>query len=336
MRTSDFYYDLPQELIAFYPVANREESRLMVLKRDNQKIEHRRFFDLPQILREGDFLVLNNTRVITSRLFGKKDTGREVEVLLTERLGPRLWKGIMKNPKNGMEIEFDGELKSKVLKDGKDDWLFEFGKDADDYIEYSGSMPLPPYIKRRPEDKDKIFYQTVYADKKGAVAAPTAGLHFTKRILEEISQKGIETLYITLHVGAGTFKPVKTENVKEHRINQEHREVSLETAAAINRAKKREGKRIVAVGTTVVRTLEGAIDRYGDLQPALGNTDLFIYPGFEFRVVDVLITNFHLPRSTLLMLVSAFAGREFILKAYEEAKESGYRFLSYGDAMVII
>jgi len=196
-------------------------------------------------------------------------------------------------------------------------------------------MPLPPYIKRMPEENDRIFYQTVYADKKGAVAAPTAGLHFTRRLLDEIRQKSVEILYITLHVGAGTFKPVKTENVEEHKVHQEYREISNEAALAINRA-KREGKRIVAVGTTVVRTLEGALDKNGDVQPALGYTDLFIYPGFKFQIVDVLITNFHLPRSTLLMLVSAFTGRELILKAYKEAIEKGYRFLSYGDAMIII
>jgi S-adenosylmethionine:tRNA ribosyltransferase-isomerase len=334
MRTADFDYDLPRELIAFYPVPNREESRLMVLRRNNQKIEHRGFFELPQLLREGDVLVLNNTKVIPSRLFGKGKTSNGVEVLLTKRISPRLWKGIMKNPKNGMEIEFDGGLKGKALKDGKDEWLFEFEKDADDYIEHYGKMPLPPYIGRLPEDSDRIFYQTVYADKKGAIAAPTAGLHFTKELLDEIRYKGIEIYYITLHVGAGTFKPIKTENIEEHRILQEYREITAETATAINKA-KREGRRIVAVGTTVVRTLESAIDEHGSVKPVLGSTDLFICAGFQFRIVDVLITNFHLPRSTLLILVSAFAGREFILKTYEEAKEKGYRFLSYGDAMII-
>ena len=335
MKTADFDYELPHEFIAFYPVSNREESRLMVVWRNNQKIEHRRFFELPQILKEGDILVLNNTKVIPSRLFGKKDKGKKVEVLLTDRINACFWKAIMKNPKHNMVIEFDGGFKGKVLKDGKDEWIIEFEEDADDYIEHSGRMPLPPYIKRQPEEKDRIFYQTVYADKKGAVAAPTAGLHFTRRLLDEIRQKGIEILYITLHLGAGTFKPVKTENVEEHKIHQEYREISDEAALAINRA-KREGKRIVAAGTTVVRTLEGALDKNGNVQPAFGYTDLFIYPGFQFQIVDILITNFHLPRSTLLMLVSAFAGRELILKAYKEAMEKEYRFLSYGDAMIII
>ncbi len=335
MRTADFDYSLPEELIAFYPVSNREESRLMVVYRNNQKIEHRRFLELPQILKEGDVLVLNNTKVIPSRLFGKKDTGKEIEVLLTERTNPRFWKAVMRNPKRGMNIDFNGVLKGKVLKDGKDGWLVEFEEEADDYIEQCGKMPLPPYIKRRPEENDRIFYQTVYADKKGAVAAPTAGLHFTRRLLDEIRQKGIEILYIILHVGAGTFKPVKTKNVEEHKIHPEYREISNEGALAINKA-RRGSKRIVAVGTTVVRTLEGALDKNGNVQPAFGYTDLFIYPGFKFQIVDVLITNFHLPRSTLLMLVSAFAGRELILKAYKEAIEKGYRFLSYGDAMIII
>jgi len=335
MKTADFDYELPHELIAFYPVSNREESRLMVVYRNNQKIEHRRFLESPQILKEGDILVLNNTKVIPSRLFGKKDKGKKVDVLLTERINPSLWKAIMKNPKHDLKIEFDGVLKGKVLKDGKDEWIIEFEEDADDYIEHFGRMPLPPYIKRMPEENDRIFYQTVYADKKGAVAAPTAGLHFTRRLLDEIRQKSVEIIYITLHVGAGTFKPVKTMNVEEHKIHPEYREISNEAALAINRA-RREGKRVVAVGTTVVRTLEGALDKNGNVQPALGYTDLFIYPGFKFQVVDVLITNFHLPRSTLLMLVSAFAGRELILKAYKEAMEKGYRFLSYGDAMLIL
>jgi len=334
MKTADFDYELPHELIAFYPVTNREESRLMIVNRNNQKIEHIRFLELPQILKEGDILILNNTKVIPSRLFGKKDEDKKVEVLLTERINPSLWKAIMKNPKHDLKIEFGG-LKGKVLKDGKDEWVIEFEEDADDYIEHSGRMPLPPYIKRQPEENDRIFYQTVYADKKGAVAAPTAGLHFTRRLLDEIRQKGIKILYITLHVGAGTFKPVKTENVEQHKIHQEYREMPVETALAINRA-KREGKRIVALGTTVVRTLEGALDKNGNVQPAFGYTGLFIYPGFKFQVVDVIITNFHLPRSTLLMLVSAFADRELILKAYKEATEMKYRFLSYGDAMIII
>lgn len=343
MKTADFDYDLPQEFIAFYPLPKREESRLMVLNRKNERIVHRRFYELPDLLREGDLLVLNNTKVLPARLFGKTDNGKRFEVLLTERMNSSLWKGIMRNPKNGMAVEFvdstsspqDGCLKGKVLKNGKDEWLFEFEESADDYIERFGKMPLPPYIKREPEEEDRVFYQTVYAEKEGAIAAPTAGLHFTEALLDEIMRRGVEIGYVTLHVGIGTFKPVKTEDIREHQIHPEYREIPEETALAVNRA-KREGRRIVAVGTTVVRTLEGAADESGSLQPAIGHTELFIFPGFRFQIVDVLITNFHLPRSTLLMLVSAFAGRELIFNAYQAAKREGYRFLSYGDAMMIL
>lgn len=335
MKTADFDYYLPQELIAFYPLQKREESRLMVLRRKERKIGHRRFYELPEFLKEGDVLVLNNTKVIPARLSGKTDAGRELEVLLEERINPRLWKGIMRNPKHGTMIQFGGGLKGKVLRDGKDRWLVEFEETADDYIERFGKMPLPPYIRREPEERDRIFYQTVYAKTEGAIAPPTAGLHFTERVLDEIRKKGVEIQYVTLHIGAGTFKPVKTDDIIEHNIHPEYREILSQTALAIGRAKQ-EGRRIVTVGTTVVRALESSVDEMGNLQPAVGLTELFIYPGFQSQIVDGLITNFHLPRSTLLMLVSAFAGREFILEAYEEAKKEGYRFLSYGDAMLIL
>ena len=335
MKTADFDYHLPQELIALYPLQRREESRLMVLLRKEQKVEHRRFYELPEFLREGDVVVLNNTKVIPARLFGKTDAGKEFEVLLEERVNPRLWKGIMKNPKHGMTIQFNGGLKGKVLRDGKDRWLVEFEEIADDYIERFGKMPLPPYIRREPEEWDRIFYQTVYAKIEGAIAAPTAGLHFTERLLDEIHKKGVEIQYVTLHIGAGTFKPVKTDDIRKHNIHPEHKEIPEQTALAVCRA-KRERRRIIAVGTTVVRALESSVDEIGSLQPAIGLTELFIYPSFQFRIVDGLITNFHLPRSTLLVLVSAFAGREFILEAYKEAKKEGYRFLSYGDAMLIL
>jgi S-adenosylmethionine:tRNA ribosyltransferase-isomerase len=335
MRTADFDYNLPQELIAFYPLTNREGSRLMVLLRKERKIGHRRFYELPEFLKEGDMVVLNNTKVIPARLFGKTDAGKEFEVLLEERINPRLWKGIMRNPKHGIMIEFDGGLKGRVLRDGRDGWLVEFDEIADGYIERFGKMPLPPYIRREPEERDRIFYQTIYAKAEGAIAAPTAGLHFTERLLDEMRKKGVEIQYVTLHVGAGTFKPVKTDDIREHSIHPEYREIPEQTALSVNRA-KREGRRIIAVGTTVVRALESGVDERGRLQPAVGLTELFIYPGFQLRIVDSLITNFHLPRSTLLMLVSAFAGREFILEAYGEAIKEGYRFLSYGDAMLIL
>jgi len=335
MKTADFDYNLPEELIAFYPLSRREESRLMVISRRDGGVEHKRFYELPRLFKEGDVLVLNNTKVLPARLLGRTDTGKRYEILLTERLSPSLWKGIMRNPKNGMTVEFDGGLKGKILKNGKDEWLVEFAEHPDDYIERFGKMPLPPYIRREPEEKDRFFYQTVYAEKEGAIAAPTAGLHFTEGLLDEIRKCGVEIRYITLHVGVGTFKPVKTKYIKEHRIHPEYREIPEETASALRRAKS-EGRRVFAVGTTVVRALESAVDESGGLKPESDYTDLFIYPGFEFHVVDALITNFHLPRSTLLMLVSAFVGREFIFKAYEEAKKEGYRFLSYGDAMLIL
>ncbi|MBI2486393.1 MAG: tRNA preQ1(34) S-adenosylmethionine ribosyltransferase-isomerase QueA [Deltaproteobacteria bacterium] len=335
MNTSDFDYDLPQEFIAFYPLSKREDCRLMVLSRKDQSIEHRRFYELPDLLREGDLLVLNNTKVLPARLFGKVNNDKRFEILLSERINSRLWKSLMRNPKNGMTIEFDGGLKGNVLRKGKDEWLVEFEENADDYIEHFGKMPLPPYIRREPEEEDRIFYQTVYAEKEGAIAAPTAGLHFTESLLDEIRRRGVEIRYVTLHVGIGTFKPVKVENIKDHNMHPEYVEIQEETALAVNRAKS-ENRRIVAVGTTVVRALESRVDESGNLLPKGAYADLFIYPGFRFQVVDALITNFHLPRSTLLMLVSAFAGREFIFKAYGEAKRERYRFLSYGDAMLIL
>ncbi|MER3446469.1 MAG: tRNA preQ1(34) S-adenosylmethionine ribosyltransferase-isomerase QueA [Candidatus Dadabacteria bacterium] len=335
MKTADFDYHLPQELIAFYPLQNREESRLMILWRGEQKIGHRRFYELPEFLKKGDVVVLNNTKVIPARLFGKTDAGKGFEVLLEERINPRLWKGIMRNPKHGMMIQFNGGLRGRVLRNGKDRWLVEFDEIADYYIERFGKMPLPPYIRREPEEGDRISYQTVYAKTEGAIAAPTAGLHFTESLLDEIHKKGAEIQYITLHIGAGTFKPVKTDDIRKHNIHSEYREIPEQTALSVSRA-KREGRRVIAVGTTVVRAIESSVDEKGNLRPAAGPTELFIYPGFRFQIVDGLITNFHLPCSTLLMLVSAFAGREFILRAYEEAIREGYRFLSYGDAMLIL
>lgn len=335
MKTADFDYHLPQELIAFYPLLDREQSRLMVVRREDGEIEHRRFYELSDLLEEGDLLVLNNTKVIPARLFGKLSNGNKFEVLLAERVNPRLWKAIMRNPKHGVTVEFDGGFKGRVLKNGKDEWLIDYEKNADDYIERYGKMPLPPYIEREPEEKDRVLYQTVYAERDGAIAAPTAGLHFTKELIDEIRRNGVEVRYVTLHVGVGTFRPVKAEDITEHKMHPEYREIPEETALAVNKAKT-ERRRVVAVGTTVVRTLESAADESGGMSTESGYTDLFIYPGFRFQVVDALITNFHLPRSTLLMLVSAFTGREVIFKAYDEAKKEGYRFLSYGDSMLIL
>lgn len=335
MKTTDFDYRLPEELIAFYPLPKREESRLMILTREDGRVQHRRFYEIPQFLKRGDILVLNDSKVIPARLFGKTNARRRVNITLIERINPQLWKVMMRKPKHGMTVELDDGLKARVIKDGKKQWLVEFVEPADSYIERFGKMPLPPYITREAEEMDRTSYQTVYAEKEGAIAAPTAGLHFTNKLLDEIREKGVEIRYVTLHVGVGTFQPVKTENVGGHNIHSEYREIPEETAFAVNRA-KREGRRIVAVGTTVVRALESAVDEQGNLQPAFGQTDLFIYPGFKFRMTDVMVTNFHLPRSTLLMLVSAFAGRDLILRAYDQAKEEGYRFLSYGDAMLIL
>jgi S-adenosylmethionine:tRNA ribosyltransferase-isomerase len=335
MKTSDFDYHLPKELIAFYPLTKREQSRLMVVRRGDGEIGHRRFYQLPGLLKGGDLLVLNNTKVIPARLFGKLSNGERFEVLLAERVNPRLWKAIMRNPKHGITVKFDGGLRGRVLKNGKDEWLIEYEVNADDYVGQYGKMPLPPYIEREPEERDRASYQTVYAEKYGAIAAPTAGLHFTKELIDELLLNGVEVHYVTLHVGVGTFRPVKTDDISEHKMHPEYREIPEETALAVNKAKS-ERRRVIAVGTTVVRTLESVADQSGRIRKENGTTDLFIYPGFHFRVVDALITNFHLPRSTLLMLVSAFAGKELIFKAYEEAKKERYRFLSYGDAMLIL
>lgn len=334
MKTSDFDYNLPEESIAVYPLSNREESKLLLIKRNEGVVGHKRFYDLPALLRDGDVLVLNDTKVIPARLFGKARVNDKFEVLLLERVNPKLWKSMMRNPKHGMIVEFESGLKGKILRNGKEEWLFEFEDDPDNYIEHFGKMPLPPYIKREAEDKDRLTYQTVYAKKDGAAAAPTAGLHFTDNLLREIGKRGVEITYVTLHVGAGTFQPVKTDDILKHKMHSEHREITEETATIINKA-KREGRRIIAVGTTVVRSLESAVDSSGNLQPASGYTELFIYPGFRFQVVDALITNFHLPRSTLLILVSAFAGKDVIASSYEEAIREKYRLLSYGDSMLI-
>jgi S-adenosylmethionine:tRNA ribosyltransferase-isomerase len=334
MKTADFDYHLPEEKIAFRPLEDRQNSRLMVLDRNEGKRSHRRFADLPELLKEGDLLVLNNTKVIPARLTGRRESGAGIEVLLLGKHDDRSWKCLVRNPRQDLKIEFEQGVAGRLLRNGTG-WLIEFGERSDDFIHNIGRMPLPPYIKREPDERDKLTYQTVYAKTPGAIAAPTAGLHFTEQMLATLRERGIEVRDVTLHVGIGTFKPVKAENIQEHEMHAEYREIPPETASAVNAARA-QGRRVVSVGTTVMRTLESSMDDNGEVLPCSGSTDIFIYPGFKFRAVDALITNFHLPRSTLLMLVSAFAGREFILSAYEEAKDAGYRFLSYGDAMLII
>jgi S-adenosylmethionine:tRNA ribosyltransferase-isomerase len=343
MKVSDFDYKLPKELIAKFPVEPRDSARLMVLYRDSGKIEHRIFRDIAEYLKEGDVLVLNDTKVIPARLFGRLETGGKVELLLIRQPLPNVWE-VMAKParklKEGKRIIFDEELEG-IVKGyaGEGKRLVEFNvkgnKDFMEKLEEVGHIPLPPYIEReeRPEDRKK--YQTVFAQKPGAVAAPTAGLHFTKELLEKLKSKGVIIKTVTLHVGPGTFKPVKVEKVEEHKMDYETYNVPEETAYEINKAKE-EGRRVVAVGTTVVRTLESAADEKGKVKAGEDSTNLFIYPGYKFKVIDALITNFHLPRSTLIMLVSAFAGRERILNAYREAVKEGYRFYSYGDAMFIV
>ena len=332
-------YDLPEERIAQTPVEPRDHSRLMVLHRDTDQIEHRHFYDVIDYLNPGDVLVINETRVIPARLFGERAGGGACEVLLLRQLGPKRWETLVKPGKKlkpGAEITFGGgQLRARIAEttdvggrivDFDCDGTFEAALDE------LGEMPLPPYIHERLEDKER--YQTVYAKQEGSAAAPTAGLHFTPELLNRIREKGVDVVPVLLHVGLGTFRPVKTENVEEHEMHSEYFEVTAEAAARINAARERGG-RVVAVGTTSVRTLESAAEN-GVLLPRRGETSIFIKPGYRFQMVDALITNFHLPGSTLVMLVSALYDREKILAAYEEAVRDGYRFFSFGDAMLIL
>jgi S-adenosylmethionine:tRNA ribosyltransferase-isomerase len=331
--TRDFDYDLPEESIAQEP-APRGESRLLVLDAEGPD-RHRRVADLPRLLRAGDLLVLNDTRVIPARLFGQREGGGggRMEVLLIEKAGDVEWEALVRpgrRAKPGTVLRF-GELSAEVIEKREDRYRLRFSEPVEPHLDRLGHVPLPPYIRRPDREADRERYQTVYARNPGAVAAPTAGLHFTEAILEETAAAGIDVARVTLHVGIGTFRPVSAERVEDHRMDRERYEVGEETAEAIRRTRA-SGGRIVAVGTTVVRTLESA----ALAAPAgtRGSTELFITPGFRFQAVDVLLTNFHLPRSTLLMLVSAFAGRDRVLAAYEEAVREGYRFYSYGDAML--
>ena len=333
MKSEDFDYSLPKNLIAAYPKDKRDESRLLVLDKEKKSVEHKNFYNLTDYLVPGDLLILNNTKVIPAKLKGIRE-GRETEILLTTRLDGSEWKVLVQKPKNDSVINFEDGLKGTLNKNSLNEWTVTFNRDADEYIQDRGKMPLPPYIDREPEDKDKETYQTIYAKKDGAIAAPTAGLHFTKELMEEIRNLCIDIKYITLHVGIGTFRPVKTDKIEDHVMHSEFVEIPEDTSSAVNFAKK-NSRRVIAVGTTAVRALESAAGEGGDLNPYSDLTDLFIFPPYEYKIVDAMITNFHLPKSTLLMLVSAFCGKDFLFQAYETAKMENYRFLSYGDAMFI-
>ncbi|MBO7390359.1 MAG: tRNA preQ1(34) S-adenosylmethionine ribosyltransferase-isomerase QueA [Clostridia bacterium] len=340
MKTSDFYYDLPEELIAQHPAEPRDSSRLLVIDRETGAYEDKVFTDITDYLREGDVLVVNNTKVIPARLIGhRKGCTGEVEFLLLKRIDYSHWRCIVRPGKKlnvGAEVVFSSELSARVVERGEEgERVVEFLFDGvfEDILARVGAMPLPPYIKEKLTDNSK--YQTVYSKVDGSAAAPTAGLHFTNALLDRIRAKGVKVSEILLHVGLSTFRPVKAENIEDHKMHDEYYEISPEVAEEINRAKA-EGRRVICVGTTSVRTLESAADRIGHLSAGSGNTDIFIYPPYTFKIVDALITNFHLPESTLLMLVSAFMGREKALAAYKHAVESRYRFFSFGDACFIL
>jgi len=340
MKREDFYYFLPEELIAQHPLENRADSKLLVLNKDTGEIEHRNFNNIIEYLNEGDCLVLNDTRVIPARLFGNR-IGREesIEVLLLKREDKNIWEALVKPGKKarpGHILEFGGGiLKGEVLEIGEDGTRiinFQYEGIFEEILDKLGEMPLPPYITEVLDDRER--YQTVYAKNRGSAAAPTAGLHFTTKLLDEIKEKGVSIGYITLHVGLGTFRPVKADNILDHHMHSEYYNISEKTAEIINNSKKKGGK-IISVGTTSTRTLETVADENGLIKSGSGWTDIFIYPGYKFKIVDRLITNFHLPESTLLMLISGFSTREIILNAYKIAVEEKYRFFSFGDAMFI-
>lgn len=340
MKTKDFYFELPDRLIAQTPLENRSESRLMHVNRINGDVSHDKFYNFIQYLSPGDCLVLNNTKVIPARLFGVKDTGATVEFLLLKRLSKTKWETLVKpgrKAKIGSEFIFgDGRLKCQVVDIGEEGTRiidFEFDGIFEEILDALGTMPLPPYITETLEDAKR--YNTVYAKHDGSAAAPTAGLHFTEALLDQAKQKGIHIAYLTLHVGLGTFRPVKVDDVNSHKMHSEYYELTAENAAIINSAKE-AGGRIVSVGTTTTRTLETIADAEGKVHESNGWTDIFIYPGYKFKIIDGLITNFHLPESTLIMLVSALTTRDRILNAYKIAVKEEYRFFSFGDAMIII
>ena len=341
MKTSDFYYDLPKELIAQDPLEDRSASRLLHLSLTDGSIEHRHFMDITEYLRAGDCLVINDTKVIPARLYGhREETGGAVEILLLKRETADIWECLVKPGKKartGSRIVFgDGSLSGEIIEvkdDGNRLIRFEYEGIFEEILDRLGEMPLPPYITHKLKDKNR--YQTVYARAEGSAAAPTAGLHFTKELLEQVQSMGVSIAHVTLHVGLGTFRPVKVEDVETHQMHSEYYIVEEDQAELINKT-RRNGGRIIAVGTTSCRTLESASSEDGILFPKSGWTDIFIYPGYHFKMIDGLITNFHLPESTLMMLVSAFAGKENIFRAYEEAIRLRYRFFSFGDAMIMI
>lgn len=340
MKTTDFYYDLPQELIAQDPLEDRSSSRLMHLSLQDGSIEHRHFTDVLDYLEEGDCLVINDTKVIPARLYGhKEETGALIEILLLKRKENDIWECLVKPGKKarpGAKITFgNGILKGEIIdvvEEGNRLIQFHYEGIFEEILDQLGEMPLPPYITHKLKDKNR--YQTVYAKYDGSAAAPTAGLHFTPELLQKVKDMGVEIAEVTLHVGLGTFRPVKVDNILDHHMHSEFYMVTQEAADKINNAKK-NGHRVICVGTTSCRTIESAADENGMLKESSGWTEIFIYPGYKFKVLDCLITNFHLPESTLLMLVSALAGREHVLAAYEEAVKEGYRFFSFGDAMFI-
>jgi len=340
VKVSDFGYELPEELIAQHPYDKRDEARLMVLDKETQTIEHKVFKDIYDYFEPGDCLVINNTKVIPARLLGKKDTGAKVEILLLKRIENDIWE-VMVRPGNKLKpgakaIFGDGLLTGEILEvldGGNRKVKFYYDGIFNEILDQIGLMPLPPYITKA-DKKDNEKYQTVYAKYEGSAAAPTAGLHFTEELLEKLKQKGVVIANVTLHVGIGTFRPVKVENVEDHEMHSEHYYIKEEDAEKINKA-KREGHRIIACGTTSCRTLESIADENGFVKACEGDTNIFIYPGYKFKCLDWLITNFHLPESTLIMLVSSLAGKDFIMKAYKEAVDKKYKFFSFGDAMLI-
>lgn len=341
MNTSDFFYDLPKELIAQTPAEPRDSSRLLLLDRNNGEIIHKHFYDIIDYLEEGDCLIANDSRVLPARIFGSKlNTGANVEFLLLKQVKENTWETLCKpgrKAKPGTEFIFGDGLMRATVKEVKDDGnrIVEFECDDNFYttLDKIGQMPLPPYITEKLDDKER--YQTVYSNELGSAAAPTAGLHFTTELMDRIQAKGIKIGYVTLHVGLGTFRPVKVDDVTKHKMHSEHYEIPQETVDIINETKKK-GKRVIAVGTTSCRTLESVATEYGEIKACDGWTDIFIYPGYDFKVLDGLITNFHLPESTLIMLVSAFAGYDSIMNAYKVAVDERYRFFSFGDAMMIV
>ena len=339
MKVTEFNYDLPEELIAQHPYDKRDEARLMVLDRENKTIENKIFKDVIDYLNPGDCLVINNTKVIPARLYGKKETGANVEFLLLNRIENDTWEAMVRPGRKllpGTKVIFgDGLLKAtvqEILDGGNRKVEFEYDGIFNEILDEIGMMPLPPYIHESLEDKDK--YQTVYAKYEGSAAAPTAGLHFTPELLDKIKEKGIEIANVTLHVGIGTFRPVKEENIEDHDMHSEHYYKKKEDAEKINKS-KRNGNKVVAVGTTSCRVLESIANNEGYVEETEGDTSIFIYPGYKFKCIDALITNFHLPESTLIMLVSALAGKDFILEAYNKAVSEKYKFFSFGDAMII-